>query len=97
MVSFPKAKPPFHTFHALPGHVHSSLIRTGVFCGCSGAGSLKRLGLGTAPALFPSSPRHIPSRKHFICGSGKGLMRGWRVLCEKQQVIGCVMCLEEEY
>ena len=97
MVSFPKAKPPFHTFHALPGHVHSSLIRTGVFCGCSGAGSLKRLGLGTAPALFPSSPRHIPSRKHFICGSGKGLMWGWRVLCEKQQVIGCVMCLEEEY
>lgn len=97
MVSFPKAKPPFHTFHTLPGHVHSSLIRTGVFCGCSGAGSLKRLGLGTAPALFPSSPLHIPSRKHFICGSGKGLMRGWRVLCEKQQVIGCVMCLEEEY
>lgn len=71
VVSFPKAKPPFHTFHALPGHVHTSLIRTGVFCRCSGDGSLKRLGLGTAPALFPSSPCHIPSRKHFICGSGK--------------------------
>lgn len=67
----PKAEPPFHTFHALPGHAHTFLIRTGVFCGCSGDGSLKRLGLGTAPALFPSSPRHIPSRKQFICGSGK--------------------------
>lgn len=58
-------------FYALPGCVHTSLIRTGVFCGCSGDGSPKRLGLGTAPALFPSSPRQIPSRKHFICGSGK--------------------------
>lgn len=67
----PQAKPPLRTFHALPGHVHTSIIRTGVFWGCSGDGSLKRLGLGTAPALFPSSPRHIPSRKHFICGTGK--------------------------
>lgn len=58
-------------FYALPGCVHTSLIRTGVFCGCSGDGSPKRLDLGTAPALFPSSPRQIPSRKHFICGSGK--------------------------
>lgn len=58
-------------FYTLPGCVHTSLIRTGVFCGCSGDGSPKRLGLGTAPALFPSSPRQIPSRKHFICGSGK--------------------------
>lgn len=58
-------------FYALPGCVHTSLIRTGVFCGCSGDGSPKRLGPGTAPALFPSSPRQIPSRKHFICGSGK--------------------------
>lgn len=58
-------------FYALPGCVHTSLIRTGVFCGCSGDGSPKQLGLGTAPALFPSSPRQIPSRKHFICGSGK--------------------------
>lgn len=65
VVSLPRAEPP------LPGHAHTSLIRTGVFCGCSGDGSLKRLGLGTAPALFPSSPRHIPSRKHFICGGGK--------------------------
>ncbi|KAM7374108.1 hypothetical protein PAMP_006785 [Pampus punctatissimus] len=37
----------------------------------SGDGSPKRLGLGTAPALFPSFPCQIPSRKHFICGSGK--------------------------
>lgn len=71
MVSLPQAKPPFRTFHTLPGRVYTSLIRTGVFCGCSGDGSLKRLGLGTAPALFPSSPCQIPSRKHFICGSGK--------------------------
>lgn len=67
----PQAKPPFHTFHALPGHVHTWLIRTGMLCSCSWDGSLKSLGLGTAPALFPFSPCHILSRKHFICGSGR--------------------------